>query len=106
MIPAPLRFLEMEEEKLWSNSAQFDEAELGVAPKALNPVDVVLAAGVLVLVVMNAPVFVTAQEQDIIAEPSVGIDRGLGKHLAFDDRLQLCLGTVFHHAGEDLAAAF
>jgi hypothetical protein len=43
--------------------------KFGVAPKALNPDDVVLGAGKLVCVVMNAPVFVTTQEQAVIAEP-------------------------------------
>ena len=32
-------------------------------------------------------VFVVAQEQAVIAEPAVGIDGGLGKHLSLDDRL-------------------
>jgi len=105
MIPAPFRFLEMEKE-LRTNATQLDEAKLGVASKALDPVDVVLAAGKLVFVVMNAPVFVTAQEQAVIAEPAVDIDGGLGKHLSLDDRLQLCPGAVLDHAGEDFAAAF
>jgi hypothetical protein len=104
--PAPFRFLEMEKEELRTNATQLDEAKLGVAPKALDPVDVVLAAGKLVFVVMNAPVFVTAQEQAVIAEPAVGIDGGLGKQLSLDDRLQLCPGAVLDHAGKDFAAAF
>ena len=50
MIPAPFRFLEVEKEELRANAAQFEEAKLGVAPKALDPVDVVLAASELVFV--------------------------------------------------------
>ena len=106
VIPAPFGFFEMEEEELWSDAAQFDEAKLGVAPKALNAVDVIFATGELVFMMMNAAVFVTAKEQAVITEPSVGIDRGFGKNLSLDDRLQLCPGAVFHHAGEDLPAAF
>ena len=116
MIPAPFRFLEMEKEELRTNAPQFDEAKLGVAPEALDPVDgspahrpplfpsassVVLAASELVFVVVNAPVFVTAQEQAIVAEQTVGIDGRFGKHLSLDDRLQFCPGAVFHHAGKD-----
>jgi len=84
------------------NATQLDEAELGVTPKALDPVDVVLAADELVFVVMNAPVFVTTQEPAVVAEPPIGVDGGLGKHLSLDDRLQLCPRTVFDHPGEDL----
>lgn len=105
MIPAPFRFLEVEEEEFRTNAAQFDKAELGITPEAFDSVDVVLAAGELVFMVMNAPVFITTKQQAVIAEPSVGVDRGLGKHLSFDDRLQLCPGAVFDHASEDFAAA-
>ena len=63
----------MEKEELRTNVTQLDEAKLGVAPKALDPDDVVLGAGKLVCVVMNAPVFVTTQEQAVIAEPAVGM---------------------------------
>jgi hypothetical protein len=87
MMPAPFRFLEMEKEELRANPAPLDEAKLGVAPEALDPVDGILAAGKLVFVAGNAPVFVTAQEQAIVAEPAVGLNGGWGKHLSFDDRL-------------------
>ena len=101
MIPAPLGFFKVKEEKVPAHSAQFDETKLRVAPKAFDAIDVVFAAGKLVLVVVNAPVFVTAQEQAIVAEQTVGIDGRFGKHLSPDDRLQFCPGAVFHHAGKD-----
>ena len=103
--PAPFRFLEMEKEELRTNATQLDEAKLGVAPKALDP----RGRGSCreqTFVVMNAPVFVTAQEQAVIAEPAVGIDGGLGKQLSLDDRPQVCPGAVLDHAGKDFAAAF
>jgi hypothetical protein len=89
MTPAPFRFLEMEKEELRTKATQLDEAKHGVAPKALDPVEGFLPPGKLVLAVMNAPVFVTAQEQAVIAEPAVVIDGGLGKRLSLDDRLSL-----------------
>ena len=106
MIPAPLRFFKVKKEELRAHAAQLNEAELGVAPKALDAVDVVFAAGKLVFVVMNAPVFVTAQEQAIVAEPTVGIDGRPGKHLSPNNRLQLCPGATFYHPGEDFSAPF
>ena len=106
MIPAPFGFLEVEKEELLANAAQLDEAKLGVAPEALDPVDVIFSAGEFILMVMNAMVFVTAQHEAVVSLPAIGIDGGLGQHPALDDRLQLCLGSVLHHAGEDLAAAF
>src|SRR5665213_2607282 len=101
MTPTPFRLLEVEEEKRAAHPAQFDEAKLGVAPKALDPVDMVFPPGELVFVVMNAVVLVPAQNQAVVRLPAVGVDGGLGKHPAPDDRLQLCLGAVLNHTGKD-----
>ncbi len=106
MIPAPLRFFEMKEEEFGPDSTEFNETEFSIAPKAFDAVHMVLAAREFVVVMVNAPVFVATQHQAIIPEPAVGINRGLGKHLTFDDRLQLRAGAVFDHASEDLATAF
>ncbi len=81
MVPAPLRFLEVKKKELPTNTAQLDEAKLGVTPKALDPVDMVFTADKLVFVVVNAPVLVTAQEQAIITEPAVGVDGSSKKAL-------------------------
>ena len=62
MIETPLTFLEVEEKAFLAHAAQFEEAELGVAPKAFDPVDVVFAAGELVFVVMDAMVFVALED--------------------------------------------
>ncbi len=40
MIETPLAFLEVEEKAFLAHAAQFEEAELGVAPEAFDPVDV------------------------------------------------------------------
>src|SRR5438094_3765895 len=105
MVPAPLRFFEMKEEELMSDSTKLNETKFGIAPKALDAVDVIFPTGEFVVVMVNAPVLVATQHQAIIPEPAIGIDRGFGKHLSLDDRLQFCPGTVFHHAGKDFAAA-
>ena len=106
MIPAPFRFLEVKKEEFRPDAAQFDETEFGITPEALDPVDVIFAAGKLVFVVMNAMMLVTAQDEAVVSLPAVGVDGGFGQHLPLDDRLQLYLGAVFDHARKDLAAAF
>jgi len=105
MIETPFTFFEVKKEEFLADSAQFSKAKLRIAPKALNAIDVVLAPGKLVFVMVDASVFVAAKKQTVVAEPAIGVNRCLGKHLAFDNRLQLCSGAVFDHAGEDLAAA-
>ena len=70
MVPASFRFFEMKEEELRTDSTEFDEAKFGIAPKALDPVHMVFTARKFVLVVVDAPVFVAAQQQAVVAEPS------------------------------------
>jgi len=85
----------VEKEEFGANSAQLDKAKLCVAPKALDAVDVVLAPGKFVFVVMNAMVFVATQKQAIIAKPPIGVDGCFGEHLAFDNRLAAQLWSSF-----------
>ncbi len=69
MIPTPFGFLEVETEEFPANAAPLDEAELGAAPKALDPVNVIFPAGELIFRVMNAMVFVTAQDETVVSLP-------------------------------------
>lgn len=102
MVPAPFGFLKMKKEEFWPDSAQFSKAKLGVTPKAFDAVDMVLAAGKLIFVMIDAPVFAASQDQAVVAEPSIGVDGGFRKHLAFDDWLQPCAGAVFTTAVKTL----
>ncbi len=86
MIPAPFRFLEMKTEELLANATQLDEAKLGVAPEALDPVDMVLSAGELIFMVRNAMVFVPAQDKAVVSLPAIGIEGRRGQHLALDEK--------------------
>ena len=106
MIPAPLRFFEVEEEELWPDAAELNETKFGITPKAFDAVDMILSTGEFIVVMVDAPVFIAAQHQAVIPEPAIGIDRGFGKHLSLDHRLQLCPRAVFNDSGEDFAAAF
>jgi len=73
MIPAPLGFFVVKKEVFGADAPEFGERELGETPEALDAVDgsptrqpplfpsassVILAAGELVLVMMNTVVFV------------------------------------------------
>ena len=86
MVPAPFGFLEVEVEELVANAPQLDEAELSIAPEALDPVDVIFSASELIFMVMNAMVFVTAQDEAVVSLPPIGIEGGFGKHLALDEK--------------------
>ena len=95
MVEAPFAFFEMEEEAILAHTAQFEEAKLGVAPEAFDAVDVVFAAGKLVLVMMNAVVFAALEHEAVAGFPALGADVRPLDHPAGDDRHQLLAGTVF-----------
>ena len=83
MIPTPFRFLEVEEEELAADTAQLDEAKLGVAPKALDPVDVVFSTGKLVFMMMDAMVLVALEDEAVVGFPAVGVNVGVGVGTGF-----------------------
>ena len=82
MVPTLFRFLEVEEKVLGTDAAQFGETQFGKAPEALDAVDVIFAASELVLVMVDAVMFVTAQDEAVIGLPTVGINAGLGMSLS------------------------
>ena len=77
-----------------------DAAQFCEAPKALDPIDVIFSAGELVLVMVDAVMLVAAKNEAVIGLPAVGINGGLGKHPALEDRQQGLLGVVFDDLGE------
>ena len=98
VVETPLTFFEVEEEAVLANAAQFEEAKLGVTPKRFDAVDVVFATGELVLVVMDAVVFVALEDEAVVGFPAVGVDVGSFDHPPGDNRHQLLFGAVFDHA--------
>ena len=77
MIPAPLTFLEVQQEFFPPHPSEFGQPEFSEAPETLNAVDVVLAARELVLMMMHAVVFVTAGHQAVVGLPAVGVNLAL-----------------------------
>ena len=104
MVEAPFAFFEVKEEAILAHAAQFEEAELGVTPKAFDPVDVIFAAGELILVMMDAVVFVAFEDEAVVGLPAVGVDVRPCKHPPGDDRHQFLLGAVLDHAQIDVFA--
>ena len=103
VIETPFGFLEVDDEGIGADAAEFSQAQFGETPEALDAVDVVFAPSELVLLVMNAVVLVTAQDEAVIGLPAVGIDGGFREHLPPDDRHQLLAGAVLDDLGEDLS---
>ena len=104
MAPTPFGFFQVEEKVLGPDAAPFGEAQFGKAPEAFAAMDVIFAAGKLVLMMVDAGMLVATQHEAVIGLPAVGIDRGRGKHLPLDERQQCSLGAVFDALGENLSA--
>jgi hypothetical protein len=79
MIPTPFRFFEVKKKKCLADPALCDEAKFDVAPEALDAVDVIFAAGKLVFVMVNASMFITAQEKAVVPEPAIGVNGRSGE---------------------------
>ena len=106
MIETPFTFFEVEEEAIWADAAQFEEAEFGETPEALDAIDMVLAPGEFVFVVMDAVMLVALQDQPVIGPPAVSVDVAAFQDFSFDDRQKLSGRAVFHDADVDVVATF
>ena len=84
MIETPFGFLEVEGEAKWPDAMKFGEAQFGETPKALEAVDVVLASGELIFVMMNAMMFIAIEHEAVLGLPAIGLDRRLREHLPPD----------------------
>ncbi len=105
MIKAPLAFFEVDEEAIATHAVELGEPGFGKAPEALDAVDVVLAAGELVNLMVNAMVTIACGHEAVVGEPAVGVDIALGEDDASDNRLQLLARAVVNNGDENLRAA-
>lgn len=104
VVETPFGFFEVENEVFVTDAAQLREAQFGEAPEGLDAIDVILTAGELVLVMMDAVVFVATQDKAVVGLPSVGVDGRLRKHLSLHNRHQFLPGAVVDDCGEDLSS--
>ena len=106
MVPSELTFLEVKKEFIFADAVEFEESMLSEAPKGFDAVDMVLAAGKFIFVVMDTMMAKTARHQAIVSFPAVGVNVALGEHVSSEDRYQFLLGAVLDDAYEHLISSF
>src|SRR5260221_10975534 len=106
MVPTPLTFFEVNKEFIFANAVKFKEAMLSEAPKGFDAVDMILAPGKFVLVVMDAVMAKSTGHQAIVGFPAVGVNIALGKDVSSEDGHQLLLGAVLDDADEHQIPSF
>ena len=83
------------------------QSSFGIAPKALDAVDVACSDGKLIAAMIDSKVFgITNIDQPIVTTPSVAVDHHFGSHATPYDRLQTNFGTIRHNLGINTAIAF
>ena len=106
MIPTPLAFEKVGKEVAFMQAAHLGHTELGEAPERLDTVDMILATGELVFVMMNTVMPVTIKHQAIVGAPAIRVDSAVGQHLTLDDGLQRLPRAVGHDLHVDVASSF
>ena len=97
----------MQVEVLLANAPQPRQPHFDHAPKALDPINVPVAFGELVLGVVNPVVaFVAPIDQGVIGRPAIGIDGAVGVDSSLDHSFEGRPGGVRNDLGIDLALAF
>jgi len=101
MVPSELAFFEVKKELIDANAAQFEHAELGVRPKAFDPIDVVFATSKLVLMMMDSMMVESIGHKAIIGLPAIGVNVARFQDVALENGHELSFGAVGDHAYEN-----
>lgn len=106
MVEAEFSFLEVEVKRSLRHAIEFGEPALGVAPEALDTVDMPLPASEFICAVIDSEMLVeTNIHQAIVPSPPIGVDDRMRIDMTADNRLQGGLGAVGYDLGVDLAVA-
>ena len=106
MVKTPFAFFEVIEELFAAHAAQLGHAELGKGPEAFDTVDVIFTTGKLVLVMMDAVMFIPAGDQAVVGAPAIGVDIALAENATLDNRQKLLSGAVFHDTDKNVMPSF
>jgi len=88
VIESKLALFQVQIKGAFAHAAEFRQAALGVAPKALDAVDVCFAAGELAAPVRDAQMPAIAHiHQAVVAAPAVRIHRAVQRHAPADNGL-------------------
>ncbi len=106
MIEPILALFEMQVEGASRYSVELLQAPLGVAPEALNAVDMMCASGKLVLCVMDSVMFRVADiNESIIAAPTITMNNGFRSNATANNGLESGLRAVRHNLRIDFAVS-
>ena len=107
VIEPEFSFFEVQVERMPWHAVELDQSALGIAPKALNAVDMDQPASKLVVAVIDTQVFVKPDvDQAVIAAPAIGMNDAGDVSASPDDGLQRAFGGVWHDLGVDLVGSF
>lgn len=92
---------------MFCNAIELGQASFGIAPEALDAVDVRVSVGEFILCVLDSQVFfVTDIDQAVVASPSVRVHHGVEADAAADGFLQGLFATIRDDLGIDLSVSF
>ena len=92
---------------MFCNAIELGQPPLGVAPEALDAVDMRSVVGEFIFPMLDAQMlFVTDIDQAIVASPSVGVHHRVLADAAANDFLQGLLATIRDDLGVDLSVSF
>lgn len=105
-IEAPLALFQVQMEGHDGHAVELLEPPLGIAPEALDAVDVTLVVSELVVAVADSEVLRVADiDEAVVTSPAVAMDDGVSRHPAAGNSLQSGLLAVRHDLGVDASLA-
>ena len=107
MVKSKFALFEMQVKSAWAHSPEPGEAAFGVAPEALDAVDMGSPVDEFIAAMIDPEVLPVADiDEAVVAAPAVGIDDAFRSHLSSYNRLQRGFGAIRDNLGVDLPIAF
>jgi hypothetical protein len=107
MIKPKLTLFQMQMEGLFTHPSESGKPGLGIAPEALDSIDMAFAMNKFILTVVDSEVlFVTKVDQAIIPTPAIRMDDASEIYTTSNYRLQLGSSVIRDNFSKDFALAF
>lgn len=107
MIKTKLCFFQVQIKRVFGHAVELCQSSFRITPKRLNPIDMPIPTGKLILAMIDSKALIKANiYQTIIATPAIGVDYRTGVHMPANNALQRRLRSICHYFRIDFALSF
>lgn len=107
MIKTKFCFFQVQIKRVFGHAVKLCQSSFRITPKRLNPINMPIPTGKLILAMIDSKVLIKANiYQTIITTPAIGVDYRNGVHMLSNNALQCRLRAICHYFRIGFALSF